>query len=57
MNPTDLTYNRHLVEIGDKIIQTLGGFHNYVTVHVRRGDKAQQTYKWPHVDQDTRPER
>lgn len=57
MNPRDLTYNHHLVAIGDEIVRKLGGAQNYVTVHVRRGDKTRRPEKWPHVEQDTRPER
>ena len=30
---------------------------NYAAVHVRRGDKVKETKHWPHLDNDTQPER
>ena len=40
-----------------KLIASRINGSRYAAVHVRRGDKAGATRFWPHLDNDTQPER
>lgn len=54
MSP-DVPFNRHIVNIAKSILEELGA--NFTAVHIRRGDKVRKASRWPHLDNDTSPER
>ncbi|CAI7875140.1 unnamed protein product [Closterium sp. NIES-53] len=54
-DPEFLFPNDAFTRLAPAMADSMGGQHRFDYVHVRRGDKLNAT-RWPHLDQDTRPE-
>ena len=55
-DPDEIRPRMELWEISATIAASLN-HSNYAAVHVRRGNKARDKKRWPHLDDDTKPDK